>query len=161
MSEQRFDGRAMRDIGEPISEARNEAALVECHIHESLLNVAFRDEPNFWSLCPYDTASLPTRVVEQTIVNHPFECDGVSRYIGAKTPTKGDAMAKRERTRPSDETRAAEAVDAREVAHADRPPTKDEEEAAERERVADDDTAQAYEEALERGARQQGEGRVP
>jgi hypothetical protein len=70
-------------------------------------------------------------------------------------------MAERERTRPSDDTRAAEAADAHEVAHADRPPTKDEEEAAERQRVADDDTAHAYEEALERGARQQGEGRIP
>ena len=76
VSEQRLDGHAMRGIGEPISTARNEAALVECHIHESLLNVAFRDEPNFWLLCPYDTASLPTRVIEQTIVNHPFVCDG-------------------------------------------------------------------------------------
>jgi len=70
-------------------------------------------------------------------------------------------MAERERTRPSAETRAAEEVDAREVAHADRPPTKEEEEAAERQRVADDDMAQSYEEALERGARQKGEGRIP
>ena len=74
---------------------------------------------------------------------------------------KGDAMAERERTRPSNETREAEAIDAREVSHADRLPTKDEEEAAERQRVADDDTARAYEEALERGAHQQGEGRIP
>ena len=76
VSEQRLDGRAMRCIGEPISAARNPAALIECHIHESLLNIAFRDEPNLWLLCPYDTASLPMRVIEQTIVNHPFVCDG-------------------------------------------------------------------------------------
>jgi hypothetical protein len=76
VSEQRSDGRAMRSIGEPISTERNEAALVECHIHESLLNVAFREDPNFWLLCPYDTASLSIPVIEQAIANHPLVCDG-------------------------------------------------------------------------------------
>ena len=76
VSEQRPNGRAMRGIGEPASADRNQAALVECHIHESLLNIAFHDEPNFWLLCPYDTAALPSPVIEQAIENHPFVCDG-------------------------------------------------------------------------------------
>jgi anti-sigma regulatory factor (Ser/Thr protein kinase) len=76
VSEHRRNGRVMRGIGEPISAERNEAALVECHIHESLLNIAFQDDPNFWLLCPYDTAALPSPVIEQAIANHPFVCDG-------------------------------------------------------------------------------------
>jgi anti-sigma regulatory factor (Ser/Thr protein kinase) len=76
VSEQRRNGRAMRGIGEPISAGRNEAALVECHIHESLLNIAFQEDPNFWLLCPYDTAELPIPVIEQALANHPFVCDG-------------------------------------------------------------------------------------
>jgi hypothetical protein len=63
-----------------------------------------------------------------------------------------------ERTRPSDRTREEEAREAGERHVAGREPTADEEAAAEREDV-DPATRQAYEEALERGARQQGEGK--
>ncbi len=70
-------------------------------------------------------------------------------------------MAGDERTRPSGETRDAEAVDALAESEADRLPTPDEEEAAERADGADDEAARSYKEALERGARQKGEGRIP
>lgn len=51
------------------------------------------------------------------------------------------------------------AVDA---AHeADRPPTPEEEAAAERAGPVDPAVAEAYEDALERGANQEGEGRIP
>ena len=88
----------------------------------------------------------------------------VERHRGTATvtsSTKGDTVAEGERTRPSDETRDAEAVDALTTSEADRLPTPEEVEAAERARVADDEAARAYKEALERGARQQGEGRIP
>jgi anti-sigma regulatory factor (Ser/Thr protein kinase) len=75
VSSQRAHGYATRGIGEPVFAGRNEAALVECQIHEALLNVAFRADPSFWLLCPYDTASLPLPVIEQAIANHPFVCD--------------------------------------------------------------------------------------
>jgi anti-sigma regulatory factor (Ser/Thr protein kinase) len=71
----RAEGVSSRGIGEPISAARNEAALVECHIHESLLNVAFECHTDFWLLCPYDTASLPMPVIERAMGNHRFACD--------------------------------------------------------------------------------------
>jgi hypothetical protein len=63
-------------------------------------------------------------------------------------------------TRPSERTRDAERREARTPAHADREPTDDEAELAEREEL-DPGVAENYEEMLERGANQKGEGRVP
>lgn len=70
-------------------------------------------------------------------------------------------MTDSERTRPNRATRAAEADDEQASAHADDLPTPDEEAAAERGRVDDPEAAEAYKEAIERGARQKGEGRIP
>jgi hypothetical protein len=63
-------------------------------------------------------------------------------------------------TRPSDQTRKTEADDARTPARADREPTPDEEKAAEGLEV-DPEVAEHYEEMAERGANQEGEGRLP
>jgi anti-sigma regulatory factor (Ser/Thr protein kinase) len=63
---------------EPISKHRSDAALAECHIHESLLNIAFERDTDFWLLCPYDTDALPAPVLERAVANHPFGCDQVS-----------------------------------------------------------------------------------
>src|SRR5690349_12963240 len=48
--------RPIRGIGEPIWAGRTDAELVECHQHESLLNLAFADAADFWLVCPYDAA---------------------------------------------------------------------------------------------------------
>ncbi len=64
-------------------------------------------------------------------------------------------------TRPNDTTREFEAAEARMHAEADQMPTPEEEAAAERAGRPSPDTERAYEEATERGARQQGEGRLP
>lgn len=63
-------------------------------------------------------------------------------------------------TRPSAETRAAEANEAVSRHDADRPPTPDEEQAAEQTSV-DPSVARAAREAAERGAAAKGEGRIP
>jgi hypothetical protein len=70
-------------------------------------------------------------------------------------------MSDGDRTRPSRETRATEEEDEKVTAHADDLPTPDEEAAAERGRVDDPEASAAYKEAIERGARQKGEGRIP
>ena len=62
-------------------------------------------------------------------------------------------------TRPSNETRSTEREDAQRQASPDREPTPEEEQAAERLEV-DPKVAKNYEEAAERGANQQGEGRI-
>jgi hypothetical protein len=69
-------------------------------------------------------------------------------------------VSESERTRPSGETRAAEAEDGRVTAQADASPTSDEERAAERAEVDEEAAARSYKEAIERGADQQGEGRL-
>ena len=65
-----------------------------------------------------------------------------------------------DRTRPSAETREAEAQEAGRKPKADRPPTPEEEELAEKARI-DDDVVAHEKEMAERGAQQKGEGRIP
>ena len=57
-------GEPIRGIGEPIWAGRSDDELVECHRHESLLNLAFADHDDFWLICPYDTEALPAEVIE-------------------------------------------------------------------------------------------------
>jgi anti-sigma regulatory factor (Ser/Thr protein kinase) len=70
--------RPMRGIGEPISAQRRGAELVECHHHESLLNVAFAASTGFTLLCPYDTAALGPEVLDVARHTHPFVDQGGS-----------------------------------------------------------------------------------
>ena len=64
-------------------------------------------------------------------------------------------------TTPSDSTRDAEDADAQVQASPDDMPTPEEEAAAERAGAIDPEVAENYEDAIERGAKQRGEGRVP
>ena len=64
-----------------------------------------------------------------------------------------------EPTRPSAETREAEHADAQAKHESDRAPTPEEEAVAAQE--VEPDVAEHEEEMLERGANQQGEGRLP
>lgn len=70
-------------------------------------------------------------------------------------------MSNADRTRPSAETRAEEDADALVQPRADGAATPEEEEAASRVGALADDEKQTYKEAIERGARQEGEGRLP
>jgi hypothetical protein len=63
-------------------------------------------------------------------------------------------------TRPSSETREAERAEAAKTAAADREPTPDEEKFADSLEV-DPDVAAHEKEMMERGANQQGEGKLP
>jgi len=65
-----------------------------------------------------------------------------------------------ERERPSDATKAAERAEAETHAGADRMPTEDEERVAEEQSI-DDDVREHAQDMAERGANQQGEGRIP
>jgi len=90
VSEHAAPGRRLRGIGEPISPSRSAAELVECHRHESLLNLAFADTTGFHLLCPYDVSALGPDVIDQATANHPhIRQDGVEResasYEGLET----------------------------------------------------------------------------
>jgi len=78
VSEQADSGRPVRGIGEPVDAGRSPAALSECQLHESLLNLAFADETSFWLLCPYDTTTLATEVIDEARKSHPWVSDGVA-----------------------------------------------------------------------------------
>ena len=64
-------GKRLRGIGEPISAARSDAEMSECHRHEGLLNVAFADARDFWLVCPYDTTTLPAADIARACETHP------------------------------------------------------------------------------------------
>ena len=71
VAEHRIEGRATWGIGEPIWPERSPAELIECQLHESLLNLAFADSEGFTLLCPYDSSSLPADVIEAALHSHP------------------------------------------------------------------------------------------
>jgi anti-sigma regulatory factor (Ser/Thr protein kinase) len=73
-------GRPLRGIGEPIWAQRTPAELAECHIHESLLNLAFAEGPAFWLLCPYDTKSLDAAALAGARRNHAFVQSGADHH---------------------------------------------------------------------------------
>ena len=62
----------IRGIGEPIWSGRDATALVECQLHEALLNVAFADRADFRLLCPYDTDALNGNVIHEACCSHPL-----------------------------------------------------------------------------------------
>ena len=81
------DGRPVRGIGEPIWPGRRPEELLECQLHEALLNVAVDPELPFWLICPYDAEQLSQEIVEEAHRSHPVivEADsyqGSPRYGG-------------------------------------------------------------------------------
>jgi anti-sigma regulatory factor (Ser/Thr protein kinase) len=63
--------RPVRGIGEPIWAGRSGPELIECQLHEALLNVAFADTQGFTLLCPYDVTALDESVVHEACCSHP------------------------------------------------------------------------------------------
>lgn len=61
----------IRGIGEPVWAGRGAAELVECQLHESLLNLAFAGTPSFRLLCPYDAAALAEGALHEARCSHP------------------------------------------------------------------------------------------
>jgi anti-sigma regulatory factor (Ser/Thr protein kinase) len=85
-------GVSVRGIGEPIWPGRSAAELVECQLHESLLNLAFADSRGFTLLCPYDTESLEPDVIAEAMHSHPCSViDGARHESGSyrQTPWQG------------------------------------------------------------------------
>jgi anti-sigma regulatory factor (Ser/Thr protein kinase) len=66
----------VRGVGEPISGSHSGAPLVECQLHESLLNIAFDRAEGFRLACPYDTAGLDPSVIHEARCSHPHVGDG-------------------------------------------------------------------------------------
>lgn len=80
-------GRPARGIGEPIWPGRRPEELLECQLHEALLNVAVDPHLPFWLICPYDAEQLGPSVVEEAYRSHPVIVEagsyqGSARYAG-------------------------------------------------------------------------------
>jgi anti-sigma regulatory factor (Ser/Thr protein kinase) len=69
-------GQRIRGVGEPVHASRRGSELVECQIHEELLNLAFHDGAPFWLLCPYDVSSLHASVLDEARNSHPYLTSG-------------------------------------------------------------------------------------
>lgn len=69
-------GQAVRGIGESPWGGPDAALAGELRYHEWLLNRAFEQSPAWWLLCPYDTATLETAVLEAAGRCHPLVLAG-------------------------------------------------------------------------------------
>lgn len=85
--------RGIRGIGEPIWAGRSADELVECQLHESLLNVAFADVEDFRLLCPYDAGALDPAVIHEAHCSHPVVDSGGSRGPSASVRADDDLLA--------------------------------------------------------------------
>ncbi|MFF3157440.1 anti-sigma factor RsbA family regulatory protein [Streptomyces sp. NPDC057910] len=70
-----YPGRAARIIGEPIWAGRSPAEILEATRHEALINTAFTDR-TATVLCLYDTARLPSSVMDDARRTHPTLIEG-------------------------------------------------------------------------------------
>ena len=61
----------VRGIGEPIWPGRHTEELLECQLHEALLNVAIEPATPLWLICPYDAGALDAEVLEEAHRSHP------------------------------------------------------------------------------------------
>ena len=79
--------RPARGVGEPIWAGRHTDELIECQVHEALLNVAVDPMTPFWLVCPYDAERLDPSVIDEAYRSHPvvIEADayrGSTQYAG-------------------------------------------------------------------------------
>lgn len=98
-------GETVWGVGEPIFPGRSQDELVECQIHERLLNLAFaRSHVGFNLACPYDVGSLPIEVIRESEKSHawlgdsksPDFHDGNGRFLsGLLSPPSPGATAHR------------------------------------------------------------------
>jgi anti-sigma regulatory factor (Ser/Thr protein kinase) len=98
-------GRRLRGVGEPAFPGRRAVELLECQLHELLLNHAFDDGPGWRLLCPYDEEHLPRSVSQGAVRTHPvhttasgrlpsgsYAAGGHVEAFGAQLPQAGDPV---------------------------------------------------------------------
>lgn len=100
-------GKRALGIGEPIWSGRSSHELVECQLHEALINVAFSPTDAFHLLCPYDVATLDPAVIHEARCTHPHVIatgsDPVSREYrgGIDVTSPFDVALPRPSSRPA------------------------------------------------------------
>jgi anti-sigma regulatory factor (Ser/Thr protein kinase) len=84
-------GGPARGIGEPIWAARSADELVECQLHEALINHAFAGHDGVSFLCPYDVGALSPPVLREACRAHPVISAG-GRHHPSRTYRGSDAV---------------------------------------------------------------------
>jgi anti-sigma regulatory factor (Ser/Thr protein kinase) len=68
-------GRPVRALGEPVWTGRRPEEVVECQVHEALLNVAVEPDVPLWLRCAYDAKALEDDVLLEVSRSHPALVD--------------------------------------------------------------------------------------
>jgi anti-sigma regulatory factor (Ser/Thr protein kinase) len=79
-------GRTLRGVGEPAFVGRRDPELLECHLHELLLNHAFDGGAAWRLLCPYDERALPPLVCDGARTTHPAWSGPTGEVHGPAVP---------------------------------------------------------------------------
>jgi hypothetical protein len=82
LNEHCADGRPARGIGEPIWAGRRPEEVLECQLHEALLNLSVDPELPFWLVCPYDAEHLDPSILAEAHRSHPA-ITSASTYQGS------------------------------------------------------------------------------
>jgi len=72
-------GQPVRGIGEPLWPGRRPAEVIECQLHEALLNVAVGPDTPLWLMCPYDLQALAPDIIAEAARSHPVLHDDQNR----------------------------------------------------------------------------------
>lgn len=72
----------IRGIGEPIWVGRRAPEVLECQLHEALLNLAVDPDSPLWLRCPYDVSALEGDVLAEAERSHPVLVDEAT-YTGS------------------------------------------------------------------------------
>jgi anti-sigma regulatory factor (Ser/Thr protein kinase) len=75
-------GRPIRGIGEPQWPGRRAEEVIECQLHEALLNVAIDPDIPLWLRCPYDLTGLDAPIARAALDSHPAVVE-VDSYRGS------------------------------------------------------------------------------
>jgi anti-sigma regulatory factor (Ser/Thr protein kinase) len=71
LDERGVGGRPVRGIGEPVWKGRSPDELVECQLHEALLDVAFPSDADISIVCPYNVEQLDPSAIDEARHSHP------------------------------------------------------------------------------------------
>jgi len=93
-------GRRARGVGEPIWPGRTSDEVIECQVHERLLNVAFARGGPWRLLCPYDVESLAPEVVQEARRSHPMVTTSGLRETSPPFLPSQHSMAELDRALP-------------------------------------------------------------
>lgn len=64
------EGQPIRGVGEPIWAGRRTVEIVECQLHEALLNIAVDPATPLWLMCPYDVEALDEDIIAEARLSH-------------------------------------------------------------------------------------------